>query len=92
MRRSLREQGNVRCNVRGPLDLGMRGERADMDLVSCDLDAFQLRDTADVDQYVRRGQPQIERRKQALASREQLRPVPVLVSSPNASSSVRALT
>ena len=43
MRSRLREQRKVRRNVRGALDLGVRGERSDVNPVLGDPDTGQLR-------------------------------------------------
>jgi hypothetical protein len=55
----------------------MTGQRADTDNIIRDGDPTQLIEATDIDKQLWRDQPEIHRRHQALATREQLRPLPM---------------
>ena len=65
--------GSCRAIERRFKHLGMPDQGADPDRVAAILDAAQHIDPVDVDEHVRRRQPHIERRHQALAAGQDLR-------------------
>ena len=64
------DERQVLAHLGGALDLGMSAQRADAHRAVAHFDARESLDSGDVDQQLGRGEPQVERRDQALAAGE----------------------